>query len=441
VNIAMVGPFGLKTKSTMRERALPMAQALGKRGHHVSVIVPPWDSPEDAGKSYLHDGVQIINTPLPKLPAPFFYLTLTGWLAKFALQQHPDIIHFFKPKAYAGLTHILLDTLRRFKRHSAALVVDEDDWERAWNAIEPYSSAQKQLFAWQEPWGITHADAVTVASKNLQYYAETLHVPVESIFYVPNGVRGMTGAVDVSRAFSVWQKEFFGAAMEAFQPAEPAGQRLPLYAEAPPSQPDPDFHGIIRAQYALYGKPVVLLYTRFFEFNLDFLLEVMQAVHGYLPATRWLIVGKGFFGEEEKLAQMVKAAGLNNRVIFTGWVDKAELPHCFAAANVAVYPYDDTPVNRTKCSVKLLDLLSAGVPVVASKVGQNAEYIRHRQTGVLVPPNDAAAMAQAVVAILSSSQAQQFLGQSAVQDVHHRFGWHTLAATVEQAYRQAQKHS
>ena len=64
-------------------------------------------------------------------------------------------------------------------------------------------------------------------------------------------------------------------------------------------------------------------------------------------------------------------------MIPAGWVERSELPAYFGAAQVALYPYDDTLINRTKCSAKLVELMAAGVPVVASRVGQNGEYIQH----------------------------------------------------------------
>ena len=95
-----------------------------------------------------------------------------------------------------------------------------------------------------------------------------------------------------------------------------------------------------------------------------------------------------------------EAIGLRGAIEYAGWVDATALPEYFARAFVAIHPFDDTLINRTKCSVKLIDLLSAGVPVVADAVGQNAEYIRHNETGVLVASGDVEAMTQAVIDLL-----------------------------------------
>ena len=101
---------------------------------------------------------------------------------------------------------------------------------------------------------------------------------------------------------------------------------------------------------------------------------------------------------------------------------------------MAIYPFDDTLINRTKCSVKLIDLLSAGVPVVADAVGQNAEYIRPNETGVLVPSGDVEAMAQAVIDLLRDREKADRLGAQAAREMIERFSWDRLVLDVERIY-------
>ena len=425
MRVVMVGPFGLQVKSTMRERALPMAKALVRRGYTVTLLVPPWDSPQDAGQQWVDEGVQVINSPLPSAKGPLFHLLLTRELARLTLAQTPDVVHFFKPKAYAGLTHFYLSILRRLGRYTGRytsrytgrqtlhLVVDEDDWEQAWNEIGDYTPAQKRLFAWQEPWGLRHADAITVASRALERLVESIPVPRYKIYYVPNGFRPLSPDFALWRTIPVWQSQ-----LQAVIP-DPEGVSTPssgqsLLERMPAST---GFDNRVRLEYDLYGKPVVLLYTRFFEFRLSFLVDVITTVNQYLPDTRWLVVGEGYHSEEDALKRLVTVRGLTKKFIFAGWVSMETLPYYFAAANAAIYPYEDTLLNQTKCSVKLLDLLSAGVPVVASRVGQNTEYITHGQTGLLVPPQDATRMAEALLLILNQHQLQEHLSHSAIRHV------------------------
>ena len=161
MRIAMVGPFGFHPNKTMRSRALPLAKALSS-DHQVKIFMPPWHSPEEEDRTWMEEEVEIRNVVLGG-GAPLITLRLV----REVLSWKPDVVHAFKPKAYSGLVSWCL---WQFYRRRIRLVVDSDDWEGSggWNDQAPYTSFQKQLFAWQEDWGLTHNHAVTVASRTLQ---------------------------------------------------------------------------------------------------------------------------------------------------------------------------------------------------------------------------------------------------------------------------------
>ncbi len=385
MNVVMIGPFGLWPRGTMGARALPMAKALAARGHTVTVLLPPWQNPEDTGKCWEEDGIRVENISLPPGIPGIFHLLTAFRLTRRALALRPDVVHLFKPKAYSGLAHWMLAHLPRARR--PRLVVDTDDWEGpgGWNDMAPYTPAQRRFFVWQERWGLTHADAVTVASRALESLVWAMGVPPRQVFYVPNGVA---------------------------KRQEP-GQGQPR-----------------NSQFAT----CILLYTRFFEFPVSRVVEVLRRVRERVPGARLLVVGKGLFGEEEQLLRLAQDAGLDEAVEYVGWVESESLPGYFARADLAIYPFDDTLVNRTKCAVKLRDLLAAGVPVVAEAVGQNREMIRHGETGWLTESGDELAFANAVVRLLEDAPLRARLGQAAARDVWERLAWKRLVETVEQAF-------
>jgi len=365
----------------MTVRALPMARALAERGHRITVLLPPWQNREDAGRSWKEGDVLVENIRLPVHLSPLFHLSTALRLTRRALALRPDVVHLFKPKAYSGLTHWLLARLPKGRR--PRLVVDTDDWEGpgGWNDLALYSPVQRAFFAWQERWGLTHADAVTVASRTLESLVWAQGVPPARVFYVPNGI------------------------------------------------PNPGLRPQDRT-----ADPVLLLYTRFFEFPVGRPIEILRRVRAHVPAARLLVVGKGLFGEEETFLQEAKTAGMGDAVEYLGWVKPEGLPEIFARAALAIYPFDDTLVNRTKCPVKLLDLLAAGVPVVAEAVGEIREVIRHGETGWLVDPGDADGFVKAVVRLLGDASLRERMGQAAARDVRRRRSWDRLAERVEQAY-------
>ncbi|MFO7742271.1 MAG: glycosyltransferase family 4 protein [Anaerolineae bacterium] len=417
MNVVMVGPFGMRPRTTMRVRALPMAKALVGRGHSVTMILPPWQNPEDAGRRWEEGGVIVENISLPPHTPGLFHAATALRLTRGALSLRPDVVHLFKPKAYSGLTHWLLARVPRARR--PWLVVDTDDWEGpgGWNELGDYTWPERRFFAWQERWGLTHADSVTAASRMLESLAWAMGVSRDRVFYVPNGV-GEDQACSRVRCVG---NESEGAGREG-------------------------------------SSACILLYTRFFEFPVSRVIDVLRRVQERVPDARLLVVGEGLFGEEEELFRLAAQSGLTVAspsshdgqtrpcadasqsttlpdITYAGWVPARELPSTLAEATVAIYPFDDTLVNRAKCAVKLRDLLVAGLPVVAESVGQNREYIRDGETGLLIDPGNVAAFADAVVQVLKNPALGERLGQAASRDVRERFAWEKLVEDVEQAYQ------
>ena len=389
----MVGNFSLFKKGTMRARALPLARALARRGHSVCLVLPALDAPHMGGTRTQIDGVQVLHvasSSAPGLRYPFSAVRV----ARAALADDPEVVHVFKPVSFAGALGAWVRLRQGLWLSSARLVVDADDWEGTggWVDLERRPFWQRLVVDRQERWGLRHCDALTVASRHLQTLAWSAGVPPARVHYVPNGVDAV---------------------------APPRDQERRLAA---------------RGKIGIGGEPVVLLYTRFFEYPLERVVGVFRRISLRRPGTRLLVVGRGFWREEERLERMLAAAGLREAALFAGWVQAEELPTYFAAADLAIYPLADTLVNRTKCPAKLVELLAAGLPVVAERVGQSEEYIVHGVSGLLVPPGDDAAFAEAALALLDSDETRGAIGRQAAQRIAAHFLWEHLALRVEVAY-------
>jgi glycosyltransferase involved in cell wall biosynthesis len=387
MRIAMVGPFGLHPKQTMRSRALGLARPLVARGHAARILMPPWDTPDQADRTWLEDGVELRYVPL-RGGAPGIARRLVGE----TLAWRPDVVHCFKPKAYSGL---VAEWLWRFHRARVRLVMDADDWEGAggWNDVAPYTPLQKRFFARQERWGLTHAHAVTVASRTLESLVWSLGVPREQVAYVPNGP---------------------GIPTEEVSPAQRVASRDRL---------------------GLGERPTVLVYSRLFEFDTARLAAVLAGIRAAVPDAAVLLVGAGLYkADSARFREQLAAFGLLDAVVDAGWVELAELPATLAAADIGLYLMDDTLLNRTKCPVKLADMLVAGVPVVAEAVGQVTEYVRDGRTGALRETGDVGGLIEAAVALLADAGEQGSRGAGGREYVLARFGWERLADTAEIAY-------
>jgi glycosyltransferase involved in cell wall biosynthesis len=394
MRIAMLGPFGLHPKQTMRSRALGLARPLVARGHAVCLIMPPWETPDEANRAWAEDGVELRYVPLRGgVPG------IARALVRETLAWRPDVVHAFKPKAYSGLA---AEWLWRFHRRRLRLVVDTDDWEGAggWNDLAPYGPLQKRFFARQERYGLTHAHAVTVASRTLESLVWSLGVARERVVYVPNGP---------------------GIPLRAITPGERAAAR---------------------ARLGLGERPTVLVYSRLFEFDTARLAAVLARVRAAVPDVAVLLVGAGLFdADSDRFREQLAAAGLLEAVVDVGWVALAELPVTLAAADVGLYLMDDTLLNRAKCPVKLADMLAAGVPVVAEAVGQVAEYVRDGRTGVVCGSGEVAGLVEGVVELLGAGEQGSGRGgeterrrEAARADMRERFSWERLAQRLDATY-------
>jgi glycosyltransferase involved in cell wall biosynthesis len=134
---------------------------------------------------------------------------------------------------------------------------------------------------------------------------------------------------------------------------------------------------------------------------------LLEALAG-LPGVGCIVVGDALFGEQAyaaELKQMVLERGLAGRVHFLG--HRSDVPKLMKAVDAMVHPsIDPEPFGRT-----LVEAMLAGVPVIATNAGAAPDILEGGKAGMLVPPNDAPALARAIAAVLA--RPEMFAGQLA----------------------------
>lgn len=390
-HVVMLGTFGFRPKATLRARALAIAQALGSRGWSTMIGTTPWDLPADAGRFWTEAGIPLRNT---RTVHPALWPLAVREMVSWVPANEPTIVHVFKPKGFGDLAG-------RWLRRRHPLVVDMDDWEGdgGWNDTGLYGPLQRRVFQWQEQTLPPRADAVTAASRTLERYALDLGGPRDRVFYVPNGL---------------------------------TGQRLDELT------PDPAMVATLRATTISGPGPWVLLYTRFVEFDPVDLVRFLVRVRQELPSAGLVIAGASADGgPEETLRRAAAAAGVADALTLLGWTDPLQIGSIAQICDVAIHPFEDTLLNRAKCSVKLLELMATGTPVVTTRVGENAEAIRHGETGLLVPAGDWDAMAMEVIGLLQDAPRRRAIGSAARAFIEQERRWDRLIDDVLAAYQEA----
>jgi glycosyltransferase involved in cell wall biosynthesis len=161
--------------------------------------------------------------------------------------------------------------------------------------------------------------------------------------------------------------------------------------------------------------------------GLNDLIDAFAIVHERLPNSRLLIVGDG--PEREPLTAALAARRLLEVVDFTGAVPPEAVPGWLASMDVAVAPYPKRK-DFYFSPLKVYEYMAAGLPVVASRIGQLAELIQEGENGLLCPPGDARALANTLCGVLSNPRLRADIGQAARNTVLRNYTWGKIVRRI-----------
>lgn len=199
-------------------------------------------------------------------------------------------------------------------------------------------------------------------------------------------------------------------------------------APAPTFQPisDPANLARIKQQYHLPEKFILNVGTIEPRKNLSRLLEAFQPLLTNWPDLKLVLIGKkGWL--YESFFQRLQALGLEERVIFPGYVAEADLPAFYQLAEVFVFPSLSEGFGLPP-----LEAMACGVPVVSSISSSLPEVVG--EAGLLVDPTDAAALHQALRRVLADRELQAELKRRGLVQAQ-KFSWQRAVDELEEVYQ------
>jgi glycosyltransferase involved in cell wall biosynthesis len=248
-------------------------------------------------------------------------------------------------------------------------------WGKAWGA-GPAGRLARALFATRNRL-LRDADAFVAMSRAIREEMLAAGVPDERIALLPHGVD-----------------------TERFRPAEP-GERAALRARL--GLPD----GVLAAWSGrlLRGK------------GLETLLDAFARAAGDVPGLRLLLVGSGegqALSVDDDLRRRAREAGLAERVVFTGRVERVE--DVLRAADLFVFPSVFEALG-----IALVEAAACGLPAVASRTGGIVDVVDDGRSGLLVGPADATALAEGLRALGTDPDRRGAMGREARRIALARF--------------------
>jgi glycosyltransferase involved in cell wall biosynthesis len=158
--------------------------------------------------------------------------------------------------------------------------------------------------------------------------------------------------------------------------------------------------------------------------------HALQAFHRILqdvPEALFLVVGDG--EQRAELEARARSLGMGDSVRFLGY--RTDVTEILPAFDVFLFPS-----LKEAMGLAIVEAMAARLPVVASMVGGVPEVVT-KGTGLLVPPGDALAMAEAATGLLRDPSRAEEMGQAALERARTEFTAHRMAARTVDVYRAA----
>ncbi len=267
----------------------------------------------------------------------------------------PDILHAHSP---------VLDALAGWavaRRRGLPLVYEiRAFWEDAavGNGTGVEGSARYRVTRAVESWACARADAVAVICEGLRGDLIARGIGADKIIVSPNGVD------------------------------------LTLFGQPVPRD------AALAAEWGLEGAEVIGFIGSFYDYEgLDDLIAAMPRLVSARPKARLLLVGGGPM--EAALRAQAEASPVADAIRFVGRVPHQEVERYYGLVDVLAYPRKKMRLTDLVTPLKPLEAMAQGRLVAASDVGGHRELIRDGVTGTLFPPDDPAALADALADLLA----------------------------------------
>jgi len=163
--------------------------------------------------------------------------------------------------------------------------------------------------------------------------------------------------------------------------------------------------------------------------GLHHLLDACAKVKQEFPGFRLIVVGPGMVLRRRYQA-MVKLLDIEDNVIFVGYVPSSELPSYYRTADIFCAP----ATGGESFGIVLLEAMACAKPVIATSITGYASVVTDGKDGLLVPPKDDEALAQAILKLIDDKSLRQRLGEHGRVKAE-KYSWENVAREVLDYYR------
>ncbi|WP_439539953.1 TIGR04063 family PEP-CTERM/XrtA system glycosyltransferase [Sphingomonas sp.] len=376
---------------TFRTRAILKAQM--ERGWTVAGVTGPRYHTGDSPFEML-DGIDFHRTKQMRRLPP-----VVGELAEIAAfaRRIGEVVERFRPDILHAHSPVIdpLAAMRAAKRYGLPLLYEiRAFWEDAavGNGTGTEGSAKYRAIRGLETWAARRVDAVAVICEGLKRDLIARGIDAGKIMVSPNGVD------------------------------------LHLFGDPVPRD------AALAAQLGLEGADTIGFIGSFYDYEgLDDLIAAMPALLAQRPKARLVMVGGGPM--EQALRAQAAASHAAHAIHFVGRVPHEQVERYYSLIDLLVYPRKHMRLTDLVTPLKPIEAMAQHRLVAASDVGGHRELIRHGDTGTLFPPDDPAALADAVAEVFADRSGWEAQKERARRWVEAERNWSSNISRYEPVYQ------
>jgi len=182
----------------------------------------------------------------------------------------------------------------------------------------------------------------------------------------------------------------------------------------------------IRAKHGLEGGPWLLTVSRLdWHKGIDTVIKALPAVRAVVPTARYAVAGVG--SRRPHFERLAAELGLGDAVRFLGFVSDEDLPGLYNAADLYVGASRRFDRLAEGFGIALVEAAACGLAVVGGRSGGVPDAVREGETGILVDPDEPAAVAAGIVSLLGDEAARRRLGAAGRRAVETFYNWDRVA--------------
>ena len=191
----------------------------------------------------------------------------------------------------------------------------------------------------------------------------------------------------------------------------------------------------VQRTHGLDGGPWLLTVARLdYHKGIDTVIRALPAIRAAVPTVRYAVAGIG--SRRNALEALARELGVEDAVRLLGFVGDEELPALYNAADVFVLASRRYDLLVEGFGIAIVEASASALPVIATRSGGIPEAVRDGETGVLVDPDNPAAVAAAAIRLLGDEALRRRMGGAGRSAVERHYNWDRVAADLMEIDRE-----